>query len=374
MDINLKRFMPKIQNNIEHIRNIPEWSFLENKKTVMIMVSNLNRAGAQRVACRVASGLTDTCNVVLLYKWEKNNEYDVDNRVKKIFMPHFHYDILKVFSLLYLRKMKKQYRIRVSISFLYEMNYLNLFSKNRDFVIVSERNNPRLAYPEQFRRTKIFYALADHVIFQTEEVRSLYGSRTRRHSSILPNPVAVGCLASDVREKRIVNAARLEKNKNQAMLIRSFALFLPRHPEYRLDIYGEGSLVNELKALAEELKLENSVIFHGNVPDIHEQIADAGMFVLSSNVEGMPNALLEAMMMGLPCISTSCTGAKEVIKDGYNGLLTAIGNVEAMAEAMAKMADNPELAESCRKNAMLTTEAFRESRVMKQWKSFVVGR
>ncbi len=373
MAFELKSEISKIRNNMDCFRRVPELTLCENKKTVMIMLSDFCRGGAERVACHVAAGLADSCNVILLYAAGFEEQYEIDSRVKVICLPDFYYDFKGAFSSSYIRKIKKAYRIDVSLSFMYRMNRLNLLSKSGEFAVVSERNNPRQTRPEHFRGTKIIYALADYVVFQSEEVRAMYRQTVHVHSSVLPNPVAVSCLASNVRKKRIVNAARLVKDKNQSMLIRAFYLFLPSHPGYVLEIYGNGALENELKTLVRELKIENSVFFYGNVRNIHEQIADAGMFVLSSDTEGMSNALLEAMMMGLPCISTSCTGSKEVIKDEYNGLLTEIGNAEAMAEAMTKMADKPELAEFCRKNAMMTAEAFRKDRVMKQWTDLLLG-
>ncbi len=355
------------------LRRMPDPPRNRDGKNVMIMISSLSRNGAQRIAVRLAEELAGICNVYLVYEQEKKEIYPVSGQVEVIRKPPFRHDFLHLFSFYYIRMLKKKYRIDVSLSMLLGMNCKNIFSKGKERVIVSERNNPKIAYPKTFLITKLVYALADHVVFQTEEVRSLYCRYTQKHSSILPNPVSVTCQASPERKPRIVNAARLHKNKNQDMLIRAFALFLPKHPEYNLDIYGEGTEKQKLKELVDTLDLEGKVAIHDNVPDIHEQIADAGMFVLSSNTEGMSNALLEAMMMGLPCISTACTGSKEIIQNGVNGLLTEIGNTEELADAIARMADHPEQAEIMRQNAMKTAEKFQAEKVMKQWRELILG-
>ena len=368
------RAMKKLHSDIQSLRlmakndqhTIPEdWD--SEKKNVLVIVTSKSKGGAQRVACQVASGLTAHYNVALIFGSDARYFYPLDERVRLLHIPLLYFDPLDLIKTQMLRRLKQDLRIDLSISLLLNMNRLNVRSKGRDRVIVSERNNPAVAYPETFAETKRIYAKADHVVFQTREVQSLYDEQTRAHSSILPNPVSVHALAAEQPAKKIVNVARLHDNKNQALLIRAFARFLPRHPGYTLEFYGEGSLLKPLKKLAKELGVQDAVIFHGNVDDVHEQIADAACFVLSSNVEGMPNALLEAMMMGLPCISTRCTGAKEVIRDGENGLLVEIGDEDGLVKALNRMIDDPALARRCAKNAVETAEDFRVENVIGQW-------
>ena len=354
--------------------NVPKIAFQDPEgKRVLILIDSIGRAGAQRVASYLASGLADKCSVVLMTYRENEKTYRTDPRVHLMCMPKFNYGRKEKLYARYLRNVKKIYQIDVSLSMLYIMNCLNVCTKGEERVIVSERNNPMIAYPDRYQKCREIYDQADHVIFQTEEVRSMFSETTRAHSSVLPNPVSVTCYAGDTRKQRIVNAARLHKNKNQELLIRAFAAFLPGHSGYTLSFYGDGPEESALRKLAQELGVGDRVIFHGNVPDIHEQIADAGIFVLSSNVEGMSNALLEAMMMGLPCISTNCTGSKEVIHDGDNGLLVEMGNVQALTDAMAYMADHPEEADRMRRKAMQTAEAFRKEKVTLEWERLVLG-
>ena len=98
------------------------------------------------------------------------------------------------------------------------------------------------------------------------------------------------------------------------MLIKAFSIFHSLHKNYHLFIYGNEELLNDLKLLAEEKNIQNYVHFEGFCENIHEKIKDAEQFVLSSNYEGMSNALMEAMMMGLPCISTDYSGVGDIIK------------------------------------------------------------
>ena len=101
--------------------------------------------------------------------------------------------------------------------------------------------------------------------------------------------------------------------------------------------------------------------------NIHEEIKEAEIFVLSSDFEGMSNALMEAMMMGLPCISTACTGSDELLKDGVNGLLTPVGDADALAKALSRLADNEKLRGTISKNAQLYSLDFEKEKVIRAW-------
>ena len=111
--------------------------------------------------------------------------------------------------------------------------------------------------------------------------------------------------------------------KNQKILIEAFSKIEGAYPEYELIIYGEGSLRETLEKQVRDLGIEQKVKLPGNDANVLEKIRDAGIFVLSSNYEGMPNALIEAMALGIPSISTDCPcgGPKTLVQPYINGLL-----------------------------------------------------
>ena len=113
--------------------------------------------------------------------------------------------------------------------------------------------------------------------------------------------------------------------------------------------------------------MEHAVILEGFRDDIHEQIRSAKMFVLSSDYEGMSNALMEAMMMGLPCISTSCTGSDELIEDGKTGLLVPVGDEQSMTESMLKLAEDEGLCNRLSDQAQLCSLDYTVDRVIRAW-------
>ena len=129
-----------------------------------------------------------------------------------------------------------------------------------------------------------------------------------------------------------------------------------QYPDYQLIIYGEGPSREELEHLVKELGIEKQVSLPGNKKNLHEQIKNAEIFLLSSDYEGMPNALIEAMCMGLPCISTKVSGATDLISHGKNGLLVELDDQKGFEEAMLELLAQKEQAENMAKEAVKLNE------------------
>ena len=169
----------------------------------------------------------------------------------------------------------------------------------------------------------------------------------------------------------VTTALLLVKQKNQSLLIRSFAKFHDLFPEYTLTIYGEGPLRTELQELAISLGLSSEISFPGNLEKVHNAIMDAEMFVLSSDFEGLSNALLECMTMGIACISTRCEGSTDVIRDGENGLLVETGDEEGLKTAMVRLAEDPLLRSRLEGQACKDAAAFSTERIVEQWEKIL---
>lgn len=342
------------------------------KPGVLIMCSSLYGGGAERVACRLAQGLSERYRVIMLYIQDKGQTYTLPPEVSVIAMPPFRgtWETVLENRIEFTRQVKSILKIKTAISFMFTMNKMNVRSGEHTRVICSERNNPAKRDPEHLREIEGIYEAADHVVFQSETVRGLFSRKVREHSSIILNPVEVSCSRSESRH-RIVNVARLAPQKNQAMLLRAFAAFYRTHRDYTLSIYGAGELSNELHMLAESLGIDEAVQFHGHVWDVHRAVADAEMFVLSSDYEGLSNSLLECMMMGIPCISTRCEGSSDVIRSGENGILVDIGSEKQMAEAMSLLAEDALLREHIGVRGRRTSERFQPERVIGQWQQLI---
>lgn len=357
-----------IQNALKTARALRD-EVGDDLPAVMVMCSSFYGGGAERVACRLATGLAQRFQVYFLYIQDKGQSYNLDPRVKTLLMPFFYgsWDVINACRADFCRRLKEVLDIQTAVSFMYTMNRVNAESLGgKTKVVCSERNNPMRRYLERMPEIDKLYAASDHVVFQSETVRDMFSEAVRAHASIIMNPVEVGCERVESRP-RIVNVGRLVPQKNQAMLIRAFAAFHQSHPDHTLSFYGSGELIDELQALAGSLGVGEAVQFHGQVYDVHTAIADAEMFVLSSDFEGLSNALLECMMMGLPCISTRCEGSVNVIRSGENGILTDIGDEEQLVEAMTRLADDAELRRRLGDEARNSCESFRTEPVIEQW-------
>ena len=190
---------------------------------------------------------------------------------------------------------------------------------------------------------------ADWFVFQTEEAKKFYDKSLNGCGIVIPNPLIIDNMPAPytgVREKRIVTVGRLKPQKNQKLLIEAFALIYQNYPDFTLEIYGDGVLNQELQNIIDRKKLSNIVFLRGNVDDVFQKIIKASIFVMSSDYEGMPNALIEAMALGLPCISTDCPcgGPRYLIKSGVNGLLCNVNDVESLKMAFISMLDVPQKA------------------------------
>ena len=161
------------------------------------------------------------------------------------------------------------------------------------------------------------------------------------------------------------------KQKNQLLLLKAFKRVVSIRPEYKLVIYGDGPE----RPMLEKYILENGMVdivdLPGSVKNIYDIIADAEIFVMSSNFEGMPNALIEAMCLGLACISTKVSGATDLIQDGVNGDLVDIGDEQGLAEKIIRLIDDEKRRKAYAINAMQLNELLNTERIVKQWLDYM---
>ena len=155
------------------------------------------------------------------------------------------------------------------------------------------------------------------------------------------------------------------------MLIDAFSMVTDEFPEYRLVFCGDGNMREELLACCEELGLSKKVEFLGALTNVFECTKNAELFVLCSDFEGMPNALLEAMCMGLCVISTKVSGATDVIKDGENGLLVDCGDALGLASAMRKMLADDDFRNKCADNASKLSDVLQKDKITDEWISYI---
>lgn len=244
-------------------------------------------------------------------------------------------------------------------------------------VVVAERADPK-AYRKQISNMLRRYASrADGWVFQTDDARNWYGDAiTKCKSIVIPNainPVFIRPRYESAKRKRIAGVGRLNDQKNFSLLINAFAIIAPDFPDYNLTIYGKGDKEAALKELVSNLGLRERVEFPGNIQNIADEVEKSAMFVLSSNFEGMPNALMEAMALGLPCISTDCPcgGPRYLIQNDKNGILVPVGDIQSMAKAMREILSSPRKAESLGEEARKIADRLEPGKIYGQWEQFI---
>ena len=151
------------------------------------------------------------------------------------------------------------------------------------------------------------------------------------------------------------------------MLIRAFKKFHLKHPEFSLTMYGNGEDRDYVLDLINKEGLSSCIFLPGAKNNIWDEIADAKCFVMTSWYEGMPNALLEAMCLGLPCVSTKVSGAVDLIKNGENGILVDLDDDESFAEALSLVIDKEDYALSIGKKATEIYNLLEVKSISHQW-------
>ncbi|MBQ9444061.1 MAG: glycosyltransferase [Lachnospiraceae bacterium] len=336
------------------------------RKNILFIISSIGEGGAEKVATKLVSYLADFHNIWLVYFHKKENTYPIDERVK----------VVPCFESFALRKdvverLQIDNHINVTISFLKEPNKLNSLSSVSTYRIISERNDP--SHKDEAYRAEILKACenAHQIVFQTDYTMKQFPKSIRDKGVIIRNPISVDAHASENPQKRIVSVGRLVEQKNHALLIHAFSIFHSTHPGYELYLYGSGPLKEELKALSRSLLPDDAIHFEGFREDVLSCIACGEQFVMSSDYEGLANALMEAMSMGLACITTSCSGIPEIVDDGVNALLTPTGDARSMAEAMSRIADDPSLRRRLGREAAKKAEEWQMRYIGAQWMELI---
>lgn len=342
-------------------------------KVIFVMVS-MAGGGAERVISTLANNFVKQgIETTILMTAGNTVAYKLDERVKLFCAGGVSGGSMRkrISRILEMRKVFKENRDSTIISFGPGTSFFavmaDLFLKNP--FIISERNDPSACpFP---RLRNLVYWRADKIIYQTDGAMHAFPNWLQKKGSVIPNPVP--CTIPEPwegkHENTIVAVGRFEEQKNHKMLIDAFSHFHKKYPEYILHLYGKGNLEKDLREQSERLGIEKYIVWEGFQKDVLEKIKKAGMYVLTSDYEGISNALLEAMAIGLPVISTDCPigGSRMCIQDGINGYLSPCGNAQRFADKMLQLAENETRAREMGREAAKIRDTFSEKAVTDMW-------
>lgn len=359
-------------------------------RKILFHLNCFEQGGAERVVSNLANQLVkEDYEIIAATQWQGEIEFPLDERIRRVHVGLREADekkprLSRIFlRFRYLRELIKRERPDVVISFTRRPNYRALISSIGTGVpvIPAVRQDPKSYYNSIVDKIliPILYPRAAGCVFQTREQEECFPASLQKRSRIILNPVNDKYL--DVprpaeREKAVVQSGRLVDFKNQAMLLRSFWKVHEKHPDYILKIYGGDSFdgtKEKLESMIKEYGAEGYMMLMGGSDKLEKELPGAAVYAFSSDYEGMPNALLEAMTLGLPVVATDCPcgGPRTVIEDGKNGLLIPVGDEHAMTEGINRLIEDREFAEYLGDNARKISKRINGTAVLEQWKEYI---
>lgn len=350
----------------------------------------LEQGGAERVVSNLANQFAeDGDEVYILTEWKAENEFRISDKVKRVHVGLKPEDDKKgritkfLLRIRYLHRFMKQEKPDVVAAFAHRAIYRALTASIGTGVpvITAVRTDPARHYDHWDDKIQIplLFPRAAGCVFQTEGQRDFFPAYVRKKSTIILNPIHDKYLnvpGPSIRQKEVVQSGRLVDFKNQPMLIEAFLEVHKKHPDYVLKIYGPDSKDGTkeiLEHLIEQNKAQEYVMLMGGSDELEKQLPNASVYAFSSDWEGLPNALLEALSLGLPVVATDCPcgGPRTVIRSGENGILVPIKNREAMTEAINLLIENRKLAERLGEKARELGPSITASSIAEQWRQYM---
>ncbi len=376
---------------------------MENKR-IVFLINSLDGGGAERVVSTLLNNLVDDydCYLILL---EDKISYELDSRIKIIILNNSssRNGLIKFLSLpllgYKLSKIIKEYNFSQVISFLYRSNYINILAKylSKQKVIISERIAPSSMYADNSPSSKIskyliktLYNKADLIIPVSKAIKNdletNFNIKTKQ--IVIYNPYDIDNIIKLSQEKinieidkenSIITVGSLGKRKNHSLLINAFSKV---EKNLKLYILGVGGEEQNLKNLTINLGIQDRVIFLGFDNNPYKYLSKCSTFVLSSNSEGFPNVLAEAMICGCSVISTDCLSGpreilapssdialqlKDTIEEEEFGILTPINNENKMIEAIHVMRSSDKYSHKAKERVV----DFKIEQIIKEYKDVI---
>lgn len=348
---------------------------------IMFYINAINGGGAGRVMVNLANYFSENgYDTMLVTSFRNTWEYPLAHTVKRLSLEEVEIKQSRIKRNLTrikkLRALCKSEQPDILVSFMGEPNFRAILATRGLPIktLVSVRNDPNKEYSGKLGRFigKCLLPMADGCVFQTEEAQKWFPKGLQNKSRIIYNAVKEEFYNVPRKPVKgeIVTCGRLEKQKNHKFLINAFAEVIKEHPNATLKIYGEGKLHDELQKQIDAVHLNEKAFLMGATNCVADALQTADLFVLSSDYEGMPNALMEAMAAGVPCVSTDCPcgGPRELFGNEAGNHLVPCGDITLLADAICKALEKQETGAIEKRLA----EVFRPEKVNTAWKNYIL--
>lgn len=357
---------------------------------IVFFAMTMNKGGAEHVISTLCNyGVERKCEMHIVTCLQGDSAYELDSKVTKHdgFISFEEYKAKnKLASLPKLCDMYIDLMRRIDpdmiVAFLPEPCMITELCKKKvgKPIIGAERSNPYFQYRKFVYKllVGILYPRSDGFVFQTDGAKAFFRKKLQEKSIVIGNPVdiqdsTIGVRTYENRKKEIVSVGRFVRQKNYPLLVNAFRTVTEKKPDYVLKIYGKVDEALGIRRLCEELGISDKVFFMGQVDHVEDKICGASVFVLSSISEGMPNALMEAMALGLPAVATDCPsgGPRQLIADGENGLLVRNNDEAALADGILKILDDQKLAQKLSMNAKKIVDEYSVDKICERWMNYI---
>lgn len=338
---------------------------------IVFLCNCLHNGGAQRVLVSIANYMAEHGFEVHIIASFNNGSYPLHDNIRVNYVGYKKY--IKYISVA--RKEIKLLHPIAVISFEYFFNLLATIAclGLKTKLIISERNDPARV-GSGFIKDRIrnfLYRFADVLVCQTPDAKSYFPLYIQNKTIVIPNPLQPNLPYRSVGKikKEVVTFCRLNSQKNLPLLIHAFKEFSKTYKDYSLKIYGDGEEKNNIEKIVKQYDLISKVSIIGACDNVHELVVDSAMFVLPSNYEGLSNSMLEAIAIGIPSICTDCPcgGARMIIDNEINGILIPVGDLNALLNAMNKIAGDESFSQQISIEGIKLRERLSIQAISEKW-------
>lgn len=344
----------------------------------------MGNGGAERVIATLSNRFVKygiDVSIITIYGDQK--DYEINEKVN--YLPIICKCRLRIFRpierFIKIRNCVRKINPDVVVSFLADVNIhviLSLIGMDK-LLIVSERNDPQQDPTQKWMRhlRDILYKRVNGIVFQTDEAKNYFEKILPRNieTAIIANPIKENLpyYEADYNTTEFLTACRLNPQKNLKLMIDAVNEVIREGYDCSLKIYGEGPLHEDLENYINHCNLGSYIELCGFTKEIHEKMAHAAGFIISSDYEGISNSMIEALAIGMPVIATDCPvgGARMYIKNGINGFLVPCNDKEALAGAIRSVLDDKKQAIMLGHSASSIRNELDPATIVEQWLNYM---